>query len=59
MGRINVESNSFRANEEKKKSELDEKSKYLGTISEVSKTCQENIEKARVVRHSCIRGGIC
>lgn len=45
--RLNIEANSFRDNEEKKKAELDEKSKYLDTIAEVSKTCQENIEKAK------------
>lgn len=47
VDKLNTEANSFRANEEKKKAELDEKTKYLDMIAEVVKTSHENIEKAK------------
>lgn len=47
VSRLNSEANSFTANEENKKIEIEEKSVYLDAIAEAVKTCQSNIEKAK------------
>lgn len=47
VNKLNMETNSFKATEDKKRAELDEKNKYLDIIAEVSKTCCENAEKAK------------
>ncbi len=47
VSRLNSEANSFRANEENKRTEIEERAVYLEAISETVKTCQSNIEKAK------------
>ena len=48
VGRLNSEAGLFKSNEEGKRTEIEEKTKYLDGIAEEVKTCQQNIEKAKL-----------
>ncbi|OGX42103.1 MAG: chromosome segregation protein SMC [Omnitrophica WOR_2 bacterium RIFCSPLOWO2_12_FULL_51_24] len=48
VDRLNSEVGLFKSNEEGKKREIEEKTKYLDAIAEAVKTCQQNIEKAKL-----------
>jgi len=48
VARLNLESGQFKSNEENKKAEIGQKTAYLDSIAETVRTCQENIEKAKL-----------
>jgi len=48
VSRLNSETNLFKSNEENKKIEIEEKTKYLDSIAETVNTCGQNIEKAKL-----------
>ncbi len=48
VGRLNSEAGLFKSNEESKRTEIEEKTGYLEAIAETVKTCQQNIEKAKL-----------
>jgi len=48
VNRLNTEAGLFKSNEEGKRTEIEEKTKYLDAIAAAVKTCQENIEKAKL-----------
>ncbi len=48
VSRLAAESGMFKTNEENKRREIEEKTTYLDSIAETVKTCQSNIEKAKL-----------
>ncbi len=48
VSRLAAESGMFKTNEENKRKEIEEKTAYLDSIAETVKTCQANIEKAKL-----------
>lgn len=48
VGRLNSEAGQFKNNEEGKRTEIERKTENLDAIAETVKTCQQNIEKAKL-----------
>ena len=48
VAKLNAEAGQFKANEENKRTDIDEKTKYLAAVADTIKTCGENIEKAKL-----------
>lgn len=48
VGRLNSEAGLFKSNEEGKRRDIEEKTKYLDAIAETVKICQQNIDKAKL-----------
>jgi chromosome segregation protein len=48
VARLNLESGQFKANEENMKAQIEERTANLDSVAETVKTCQQNIEKAKL-----------